>query len=133
MAASGLAEVGARDPQPLEPGGLGEHLLEQLPVVGLERGPLGESATDGGDPRRQGVADLLELPEADQARLPRGGGHARIDGKARKGLRREPPQLSLEAADLSPQLGAGETLVAAYASLGKGVSVEQLLHDPIRV
>jgi hypothetical protein len=133
VTASRLAEVGAGDPQPLELGGLGEHPPEQLPVGGLELGALGESAACRGNPRRQGIADLLQLAEADHARLPRSGGNARIDGEARKALRREPGELSFEAADLTPQLGTGESLVALCANAGEDVSVEQLLHEPIRV
>lgn len=133
MTASRLAEVGAGDPQPLELGGLGQHPLEQLLVGGLAPRTLSEIASRRRDPRREGVPDPLELPEADQTRLPRSGRDARIDRETREGLRREPAQLCLETADLAAQLNAGETLVAVYASAKESVSVEQLLHDPTRV
>ncbi len=131
MTASRLTEVGAGDPQPLELGGIGEHPLEQLPVGGLERRSLSKRVARSGDPHCQRVANLLQLAEADQPRLGRGGRNRRVEREARECLARQPGQLALEAADLPPQLGTGETLVALDANLSEGVSVEQFLHDPI--
>jgi hypothetical protein len=97
-----LAEIGAGDPQPLELGRLGEHPLEQLPVGGLERGSLGEGIARRRDPRRQSVANLLQLTQADQSRLSGRGWDRRIDREAGECLAREPGQLLLEPADLTP-------------------------------
>jgi len=133
VTAPGLTEVGAGDPQPLELGGIGKHPLEQLPIGGLERGSLSQRVARCGHPHRQRVANLLQLTEADQPRLGRGGRDRRVQREARERLARQPGQLLLEAADLPPQLGTGETLVALDANPSEGVSVEQLLHDSIRV
>jgi hypothetical protein len=133
VAASRLTEVGAGDPQPLELGGRGEHPLQQLPVGRLDLGALVEGATRLGDPRREGVANPLQLAEADQPRLLRGRRHPRVDREAGERLRGKAAQLVLKAADLAPQLGARETLVASRANPGEGMSVEQLRHDPLRV
>ena len=133
MTAPRFAEVGAGDPQPLELGGVGEHLLEQLPVGGLDPGSFSQGIARRGNPRRQGIANLLQLTEADQPRLGRGGRDRGVKCETRKRLAGQLGQLSLEAANLSPQLSAGETLVALDANPSEGVSVEQLLHDPNRV
>ena len=116
MAAAGLAEVCPGDAQPLVLARGGEHPLEHVAVGGLELGALGEGAACVGDPACEDVTDLLQLTEADQTRPPAVDGNSRIDGEAREGLRGKMVQLLLEAADLAPQLGAGQTLVAIDAS-----------------
>jgi hypothetical protein len=133
VATAGLAELCTGDAKPLVVGGRCEHPLEQLAVGRLDLRSLCEGFAGAGDPPRQSIAHLLQLAEADQAWLARRSRGRRVDREARESLRREPRQLSLEAADLAPQLNTGKALVALYTSAGKGVSVEQLLHDPIRV
>jgi hypothetical protein len=73
VTASRFTQVSAGDPQPLELGGIGEHPLEQLPVGSLERGSLSQRVARCGHPHRQGVANLLQLTEANQPRLGRSG------------------------------------------------------------
>ena len=87
MAATRLADVGPRDPQPLEVGRFGEHVVEQLAVGGLELGP---SARARG-PRRSAppaVAHLLELAEPEGPRLrprrPRRASRSRAAGRPRR-------------------------------------------------
>jgi hypothetical protein len=133
VSAARLAEVGAGDLKPFVLGRRGQHPLEQLAVGGLGLGPLAQGAAGVGDPVGERVADLLQLAEADQARLVRRGGHPRVDRHPREGPRGEAPELVLEAADLAPQLGARKALVAPDAKAGKGLSVEQLRHEPLRV
>ncbi len=133
MTAPRRADVGARDPQPLEIRGRGKHPLEQLPVAGLDLGSLAEGAARLGDPGREGVADPLQLAEADQPRLASRGWHPDVDLDTGKRLGGKAAELVLEAADLAPQLGASEALVAPYANSGEGLSVEQLRHELPRV
>lgn len=129
MAAAGLAQVFARDPHPLEPRRVGEHLPQELAVARLDLLALLELAPSGADSRRQGIAHALELAEAERAgRASARGGHRGLDPQARKRLRRELAELTLEAADLAPQLLAGEALVAADAERGGVVSLEQIGH-----
>lgn len=129
MAAARLADVGAGDAQPLVLGGRGEHPLQQLAVGGLDLGALGERLACRGDPRHQRVADPLQLAEADDARLARRRRHAGLDREARERLGREPRQLPLQAADLAPQIGSRQALVA-LRGLNPGERVDQLWHNP---
>ena len=133
MAAPPLAEVGAGDLKPLVLGRGGQHPLEQLAVGGLGLGSLAQCVARLGDPVGEGITDLLQLAEADQARLVRRGGHPCVDLHSQEGPRGKTAQLELEAADLAPQLGARKALVAPDAKAGKGLSVEQLRHQPLRV
>jgi len=110
VAATGQAEVGAADPQPVEAGGVGQHLLEQLAVGLLEGLALGERAARVGDAAGERVTNLLELTEVEHPRRARGEDPVRHD-HASQSLGDQPRQLTLELADLPPQLGAGQTLV----------------------
>jgi hypothetical protein len=69
VAATRLAEVVARDAQPLEVLGTGEHPLEQLVVAGLELGPLTQRLACVLDSIGQGVANRLQLTEVECSRL----------------------------------------------------------------
>jgi hypothetical protein len=133
VAATGLAEVGARDLKPLVLGRRRQHPLEQLAVGGLGLGPLAQGMAGVGEPVGEGVAHLLQLTEADQARLVRRGRDPGVDRHPREGLSCEARKLALEVADLAPQLRTREALVAPDAKAGKGLSVEQLRHEPLRV
>jgi hypothetical protein len=133
VTATRLAEVGARDAQPLELGRGGEHPLQQPPVVLLDRGALAQGAPRLANAGSESIAHPLQLAEADQARLARRGRHSRVDLDTGKRLRGKPAELGLEAADLAPQLGASEALVALDSNPSEVVPVEQLHHDPFRV
>lgn len=116
VATAGLAKLGAGDAQPLVLGGGDKHALEQLAVGGLHLGALGEGFARLGDATGEAVANSLQLTEVDQARRRRGGVDAGIDGEARKSLCHQLRELALEPADLAPQFGAGQALVALDAS-----------------
>jgi hypothetical protein len=131
VAAARLADVGPRDPQPLEVPRPLQHPLQQLAVAGLELLPLAQGGASRADARGEGVANQLQATELERAVAIARGRHPRVDLESREGLGDERRELALEAADLPPQLGAGEPLVAADADLGPGVSVEQMRHNPI--
>jgi hypothetical protein len=105
------AEVLPRDSHPLEVLRGGEHLLDQLPVLRLDPGALGEGSVRLGDPLGQPVANRLQLPKVEN---PRGGGE-RLDAMrhlgATEGLAEEAGQLRLETADLAAQLQPRPSLV----------------------
>jgi hypothetical protein len=111
MTAARQAEVLARDPHPLEVLGGGEHLLDQLLVLGLDPGALGEGGARLGDPLGQTVANRLQLAEVKD---PRRGGNG-IDPMRHLGvaesLAEESGELCLEAADLAAQLNSRPSLV----------------------
>lgn len=115
-------------------GGSGKHLLEQLAIAGLELGPILQPAARDPDPCRERVADRLEVAEPQGPRLLRKSADPGVDLDTREGVGEERAELSLEAADLTPQLSPGESLVAVYAKRrGASVSVEQIRHSPKRV
>ncbi len=130
VAAAGLADVGAGDPHPLVLLRRREHLLEQIAIARLQLVLATQGATRLGDAVGEGVADALQVLQPRHSRRVRGGGHLGVDGDAREGLRREAPELVLEAADLAPQLGAGEALVAPHPKHRERVSIEQFRHKP---
>jgi hypothetical protein len=110
VAATRLTDVGAADPQPGVLGGGGEQGGEQLAVGGLDRGPIGKSAARLADPGGEGIADLLELAEIEQARWSDGTDPVRdLDPAEARGD--ESRQLPLEPADLTAQLGARPPLI----------------------
>lgn len=133
MAAADLAEVVARDPQPLVALRGREHPLEQLAVAGLELLALAQSGASVLDPARQRVADGLQLTEVERPWLAGEGRHAGVDADAREGLGGEAREDTLEVSDLAPQLGAGGELVAAYQQSAVAVSIQQMRHGLPRV
>jgi hypothetical protein len=133
VAAAGLADVGAGDAQPLVLGGRGQHPPQQLTIARLDLGLPGERGPGGGDPRRERVAHLLQLPEAGDPRLPEARGNPGVEREPGEGLGREARELVLEAADLAAQLGAREALVAPYSKRAERVSIEQIRHRTFRV
>jgi hypothetical protein len=131
MTAARLAEIGARDAHPLEVLRADEHPLEQLAVAGLELGPPPQSAARVLDPVRKGVANGLQLAQVQRSRLARNRGHVRDQLEPREGLGNQSGQLPLETADLTPQLGASETLIAANSQRTSRVSFEQIRHTQV--
>lgn len=69
VTASGRADVGARDLQPLVLGGGVEHPLQQLAVACLELRLLPQPPPDRADPAGQRVTDRLQVAETERTRL----------------------------------------------------------------
>lgn len=130
VAASRLANVGARDPHPLVLGGRRQHLLEQLAVAGLQFILLAQGLTGDSNPLGESVANLLQLLEPGNPGDGEAGRDPGVERKARKGLGTETGQLVLEAADLTAQLSAREALIASHSKRLENVSIEQIRHKP---
>lgn len=130
MAAAGLTDVGAGDPHPLVLGRGRDHLLEQLAIAPLQLVLSTQGQTRRGDAVGEDIPNALQVLQVRHPRRIRAGRHRRIDRDARESLRREARELVLEAADLTPQLGAGEALVAPQPKHRERVSIEQLRHGP---
>lgn len=126
--ATRLTDVGASDPQPLVIGGRGQHPAQQLAVAGLQFALFLEGDAGDGDPLSEGVAHLLQLVEAGDARLGEMTGDGGVDRKAGKRLDGEAGELVLEPSDLAPQLSAREALVASDSKRREHVSIEQIRH-----
>jgi hypothetical protein len=109
-----------------------DHLPQELAVAPLQLRPLAQRKPSRGDPRRQRVTHPLELTEIGDARLGKRRGNRGLDRHPRKRLGLKGGELSLEAANLPPQLGPGEALIAPHPRGGKHLPVEQIQH-PIRV
>ncbi len=131
--ATGLADVFARDPNPLELGGPGDHLLEQRAVAAVEIRSLLVDLLGVGDPRGERIADSLQLAKPDHPRLASASRNLELELQAREGIREESCQLVLQAADLAPQLSACEALIASHPKRCESVSFEQIRHKPFRV
>ncbi|HVD86519.1 MAG TPA: hypothetical protein VNB59_03845 [Solirubrobacterales bacterium] len=129
-ATAGLADVGAVDAEPLEVLGRREHHAQQLAVVGLDPGALGEGEARLGGTVGQLVSDPLQPAEVEDSWDGRGGGDATLDLNPAEPLRDQLGELALEATDLPAQLMARQVLVDPYAR--KAVSVEQFRHRPSR-
>jgi len=69
VAATGLADIGTRDLQPLVASRIVQHALEQLTVAGLELDLLAQPALGGADSRGERVADRLQIAQAECPRL----------------------------------------------------------------
>jgi hypothetical protein len=119
VAAAVQAEVLARDPDPLEVLGGGEHPLDQRPVLVLDPAPLDQRLPRLGHAVGEAVAQRLELAEVEQ---PRAGGN-RLDPVGHLGvaerLAEEGCQLGLELGDLATQLAARPALVDSEVEPGK--------------
>ena len=124
VAAAGLADVGAADPQPVVGGRVGQHRGEERAVGLLDGVALGERPARVGDAAGERVTNFLELAEVEHPRRPRGGDPVRhVD--APESLGDQPGKLALEPPDLSPQLGprnglAGQPVVLCNPLGDKG-------------
>jgi hypothetical protein len=116
VAATVLADVGAADADPAVSLGGGKHLAQKFAVGLLDEGPLGEGAVGLGDAGGERVADALQLPQVEDARRSGGVDPMRDDDPAEP-FGDEPAQLTLELADLPPQLGARTRLVDLQPSV----------------
>jgi hypothetical protein len=130
--AARLADVGTRDAHPPVLGRRLDHPPQELTIAPLQLRALDQHESSRGDPRRQRVAHPLELTEIGDARRGKRSGNRGLDRHPRKRLGLKGGELSLEAADLPPQLGSGEALVAPHPRGGKRLPVEQIQH-PDRV
>lgn len=101
MAATGLADVGTRDPHPLVLSGRGKHPLQQLAVAGLELGALLQLAPRRANPHCQRVANRLQIAQAECPRLRRYRGDSGVDLKAREGVGEERAELRFQPPDLA--------------------------------
>ena len=116
-AAAGLADVvRGRSCTHLNSAGVGEHPLAAARGCAVSTSARSlERQARLGDPRRERVAHPLQLAEAEHPRLGRDGGDPQSISTRAEGLGEEAGELALEAADLAPQLGAREALVAPDA------------------
>jgi hypothetical protein len=128
VATTGLADVGARDPQPLVLGWRRQHAAQQLAVAGLQLALLLQHDSYGRDPLGERVAHLLQLLEPGHPRLGEMTRHGGVDRDAGKRLRGETGELVLEAGDLASQLSAREALIASNPKRFEHVSIEQIRH-----
>jgi hypothetical protein len=110
VAAAGLADVVATDPDPRVALREGEHVGKQLAVGLLDEGALGERLVGLADAGRERVADLLQLTEVEHPRRP-GGADPVGDGDPAHALGDQPAELELQLGDLPAQLGARRPLV----------------------
>lgn len=128
MAAAGEAEVFARDSDPLEVLGGGEHPLDQRPVLVLDQVALDQRLPGLGDAVGEAVANCLQPAEVDHPRLGAEGIDAMRDLGVAEGLAEEGRQLGLEAGDLPPQLQPRLALVDRDAEPVKLVLSQQGRH-----
>lgn len=102
VTAAGLADVGARYPHPFVLGGRSQHALQKLAVAGLELGTLSQSQPCLPDPRRQRIADRLQVAQVEGPRLAGDGGDTGVDLHTREGLGEQRGELRFEASYLTP-------------------------------
>ncbi|HVV91606.1 MAG TPA: hypothetical protein VHB53_14020 [Solirubrobacterales bacterium] len=87
-----------------------QHVVEQLPVGGLDGGALGERAPRLGDAAGEGITELLELAEIEHPRRARRADPVRhVDPAEARG--HQATELELEPPDLPAQLRPREALV----------------------
>jgi hypothetical protein len=110
VAAAGLADVVAADPDPWIALREGEHVGKQFAVGLLDEGALGEGLVGLAEAGRERVADLLQLAEVEYPRRP-GGTDPMGDGDPPHAVGDQPAQLKLQLGDLPAQLGARQPLV----------------------
>jgi hypothetical protein len=127
-AAARLADVAALDLHPLEVLRRRQHLGQQLAVGLLDPLALTQGDAGVGDPFGELVAQALQLPEPEDPRLGGHGGDPIVDLDPAEGGGEVLGELALEAADLTPQLGAGEALVDPDMERVEALSCEQIGH-----
>lgn len=102
VTATGLADIGARDPQPLVLGRRPQHAPQQLAVAGLQFGALLQLSPSHGNPPCQRVTYRLQLSQVQRPPLARDGRNPSVDLQAWKGIGEKRPELLFQAADLAP-------------------------------
>ncbi|HEV7769553.1 MAG TPA: hypothetical protein VGO66_02720 [Solirubrobacterales bacterium] len=121
-AATGLADVAACHPHPLEVLRRLNHAAQQLAVLGLHQRSLAQGHPCFGDAVGECVTHSLQLAQVEHPRLSRDGGDPVLDLGVTEGLAEEPRQLGLEPGDLLAQLRPREALVDLEVKPGKAVS-----------
>jgi hypothetical protein len=124
VAAARHADVVAAHAHPLEVRGRGLHLPQQLAVAGLDPCLLAQGQPRLGDAVRELVAQLLQLTQVEHPRRRRDRGDAMLHRDPAEALGEQRGELSLEAADLAPQLVPGEALVDLDAERHRLLSCE---------
>lgn len=89
VAATGLTDVVAGDPQPLVVGGGGQHALQQLAIAGLQLRLLLQAAAGLGDPVGKRVANRLQLAQPQGPWLARHRRDPGLDPQARESVGEE--------------------------------------------
>jgi hypothetical protein len=130
VAAARQAEVATTHLHPLEVRRRGKHPAQQLVIGGLDPGALAQGQSRLGNPLRKVVAQLLELAQAEDPGPGSGRADAVTDLDPTEGLGEETRELTLEMADLTPQLDPGEALVDLDMEPVQAVYCEQILHRP---
>lgn len=128
VAATGLADVGARNPHPLVLGGSVEHPLEQLAIAGLQITALGQGGASPGDPLRQRIPHPLELFQSSHPRRGEATGDLRVNAEPRKSLSAQTRQLMLQPPDLTSKLRARKPLAASNPKRGERLVFKQVRH-----
>jgi hypothetical protein len=111
VAAAFEAEVLAGDPDPLEVLRGSDHLLDQVTVLRLDPGSLGEAHSRLADPFGQAIANRLQLAEIEHPGRPDRRFDVMRHLGAAESLAEEAGQLRLEATDLAAQLEPSLALV----------------------
>ena len=112
MLAFPLTDVVVRNPNPAMLVGVGDHALDEAPVLLFDvrsARDLGLRLADANDQR---VADTLEVGRAQHARTA-DRANAPVDSLARKGGGPKFAELALEACDLDAELVADDALVVS--------------------
>jgi hypothetical protein len=128
VATAGQTEIVAAHLHPLEVRRRGQHPAQQLVVRGLDPGAFAQGQPCLGNPLGKFVTQLLELAESEDPGLTADRGDPVIDLDPAEGLGEEAGELTLEMADLTPQLDPGEALVDLDVELIQAVSFEQIRH-----
>jgi hypothetical protein len=105
-----LADVLVRDPDPVVPVRVRDHLLDQQAVRLLDVRAASDLGLRLADPDDERVADALEIGRAEHAR-PAGGADAPVDPAAREGGDPQLAELPLEPGDLAAELVADPALL----------------------
>ena len=119
--AAGLTDIVAEIRTHLNEAGAGQHARQQLAVAGLQMRPLRKQEPRLADSGGEFVADLLELAEVEHPRLSAATRNPVADLNPLERAGEKARELSLKAADLSPQLGARGAFVASGAKPGEGI------------
>jgi hypothetical protein len=115
-AAARHAQIGARDTGETVAAGVGVHRFQHRTSGLLTLGAGGQGAPRALQLGGQIVAQLLELPQAEQARSA-AAGHDDIDRVEREAGDQGVGQLTLEPGDLAPQRAARRVLVERRGGL----------------
>jgi hypothetical protein len=111
-----------------------EQRRQQLPIRGLELGPLSERRSRLGDPVGELVANPLQIAEPEHSRRRGDAVDSMGDVDPRKALGSKPGKLALEPSNLGAQLSARTALVDADCLPDtRRFSTQELLHGLKRV